>query len=156
MWWNISKDPCFLHSILNPCNEWESDFAAWQEGRRKDIERAICVLQTQSHIIALPSRLWNKGVMRIIMYCCVIINNMVVTDELPLVPLESGNLKQDSIDVGESVEHCFVQNNVTPNRPIPGTISAICATHTYLHSVKEYMNTPLLDNNLICSEWRRK
>lgn len=39
----------------------------------------------------------------------------------------------------EDVEYCFQRSG--DNRPIPGTISSICATNTYLHNKTEYMKT---------------
>lgn len=54
----------------NPDTVDESYFATRQEGRRKDIERSIGVLQTKFQIIALPHRLWRKSIMQTIMYSC--------------------------------------------------------------------------------------
>lgn len=144
------KWPCFVHSILNPSGDDESYYAGRQEGRRKDIERAFGVLQAKYHIVALPSRLWKKSDMTTVMYCCLILHNMVVNEKRPLVELESRE-RTHHIRVTDDVECCFVRDP-TENRPIRGTIAAVCATQQYMNSILEYMNTRRLIYSKIVSE----
>lgn len=136
------KYPCFLHSVLNPCTKDEKYFAAVQEGRRKDIERAFGVLQAKFHIVAVPSRLWKKEDMCTIMYCCVILHNMVVSQQRALVRLNSEEKSgSNGIDVDGDIEHCFIRNDRAGPAVVPGSIAAMCSTHEYLHSARDYMAT---------------
>ena len=90
------KAPFFFHYILNPSVEDDCYFARWQEGRRKDIERNIGVLQEKFHIVSLPSCLWRNTDMTTVIYACVILHNMIVSGKRPLVPLERRKLLQGS------------------------------------------------------------
>ena len=49
--------PCFLHSMSEPANLIQKLLAKCQEAFRKEVERALGVLQATFHIIAYPSRL---------------------------------------------------------------------------------------------------
>ena len=55
------------------------------------MERCFRVLQSKFHIIALPSRLWKQAEMKTIMYCCVILHNMVAEEKRPVVEIEEGS-----------------------------------------------------------------
>ncbi|KAL5177670.1 Protein ALP1-like [Glycine soja] len=56
-------------------------FAQRQESVRKDVERAFGVLQSRFAIIRGPSRFWDAGKMKNIIYACIILHNMIVEDE---------------------------------------------------------------------------
>ena len=56
-------------------------FAAKQEGRRKDVERAFGVLQSRWHILSIPCRLWRVVDMNRIMKACIILHNMIIEDK---------------------------------------------------------------------------
>ncbi|XP_058783265.1 uncharacterized protein LOC131657937 [Vicia villosa] len=73
--------PTFVKSIRLPQSEPDKLFAKFQEGCRKDIERAFGVLQARFKIIREPARLWDIADLGIIMRLCIILHNMIVEDE---------------------------------------------------------------------------
>ncbi|KAK2353814.1 hypothetical protein QL285_091400 [Trifolium repens] len=73
--------PTFVKSIRLPQSEPDKLFAKYQEGCRKDIERAFGVLQARFKIIREPARLWDIADLSIIMRSCIILHNMIVEDE---------------------------------------------------------------------------
>ncbi|XP_058781834.1 uncharacterized protein LOC131656071 [Vicia villosa] len=73
--------PTFVKSIRLPQSEPDKLFAKFQEGCRKDIERAFGVLQARFKIIREPARLWDIADLGIIMRSCIILHNMIVEDE---------------------------------------------------------------------------
>ncbi|GJS64320.1 ALP1-like protein isoform X1 [Tanacetum coccineum] len=52
-----------------------------QESSRKDIERAFGVLQGRWGIIRQPARAFEINALKRIMYCCVMLHNMILEDE---------------------------------------------------------------------------
>ncbi|XP_057789597.1 uncharacterized protein LOC131006454 [Salvia miltiorrhiza] len=52
-----------------------------QEPARKDIERAVGVLQARWAIIKGPPRLWSKEELSDIMFTCIHLHNMIIQDE---------------------------------------------------------------------------
>ncbi|XP_042028659.1 uncharacterized protein LOC121775702 [Salvia splendens] len=56
-------------------------FAMKQEACKKDLERAIGVLQARFTIVVGPVRDWDKEALRDIMITCIILHNMIVEDE---------------------------------------------------------------------------
>ncbi|XP_058779219.1 uncharacterized protein LOC131653155 [Vicia villosa] len=73
--------PTFVKSIRLPQSEPDKLFAKFQEGYRKDIERAFGMLQARFKIIREPARLWDIADLGIIMRSCIILHNMIVEDE---------------------------------------------------------------------------
>uniref|UniRef100_A0A0D3B850 DDE Tnp4 domain-containing protein n=1 Tax=Brassica oleracea var. oleracea TaxID=109376 RepID=A0A0D3B850_BRAOL len=73
--------PTFVKSIRLPQSEPDKLFAKYQEGCRKDIERAFGVLQARFKIIREPARMWDIADLAIIMRSCIILHNMIVEDE---------------------------------------------------------------------------
>lgn len=73
--------PTFVKSIRLPQSEPDKLFAKYQEGCRKDIERAFGVLQARFKIIREPARLWDIDDLALIMRSCIILHNMIVEDE---------------------------------------------------------------------------
>ena len=59
--------PTFVKSIRLPQSEPDKLFAKYQEGCRKDIERAFGVLHARFKIIRVPARLWEIEDLGIIM-----------------------------------------------------------------------------------------
>ena len=60
-----------------------------QEACRKDIERAFGVLQARFAIVRGPARFWDKKSLCNIMKACIVLHNMIITDErdLNLLPI---------------------------------------------------------------------
>ncbi|GKA65442.1 ALP1-like protein [Tanacetum coccineum] len=56
-------------------------FKRVQEAARKDIERAFGVLQGRWGIIRQPARAMQINILKRIMYCCIILHNMILKDE---------------------------------------------------------------------------
>ncbi|XP_058774200.1 uncharacterized protein LOC131648464 [Vicia villosa] len=73
--------PAFVKSIRLPQSEPDKLFAKYQEGCRKDIERAFGVLQARFKIIREPVHLWDITDLALIMRSCIILHNMIVEDE---------------------------------------------------------------------------
>ncbi|XP_057760075.1 uncharacterized protein LOC130980406 [Arachis stenosperma] len=81
----LDRSPVF-DDILNdrapkPQGEKLKLFAQYQEGQRKDVERAFGVLQARFTIIRGPARFWKKKKLANIMRACIILHNMIVEDE---------------------------------------------------------------------------
>ncbi|CAM8996354.1 unnamed protein product [Rhodiola kirilowii] len=84
----------FVKTIPRPQWEKRKLFAKYQEGQRKDVERAFGVLQSRFAIIRGPARFWDKRDLARIMRACIILHNMIVEDErntyaTPFGPLPS-------------------------------------------------------------------
>ncbi|GKE58840.1 ALP1-like protein isoform X1, partial [Tanacetum coccineum] len=56
-------------------------FKKVQESARKDIERAFGVLQDRWGIITQPVRAYQINTIKRIMYCCIILHNMILDDQ---------------------------------------------------------------------------
>ncbi|GKC28408.1 ALP1-like protein isoform X1 [Tanacetum coccineum] len=57
------------------------EFKTVQESARKDIERAFGVLQGRWGIIRQLARAMQINILKRIMYCCIILHNMILEDE---------------------------------------------------------------------------
>ncbi|XP_048491558.1 uncharacterized protein LOC104882934 [Beta vulgaris subsp. vulgaris] len=75
--------PVFVKSIprANMLLEKRKLFSQYQEGARKDIERAFGVLQKRFAIVCNPVRLRDKTEVGDIMKACIILHNMIIEDE---------------------------------------------------------------------------
>lgn len=79
--------PVLIKSIQYPGDAATGFFAKRQESARKDIERTFGILQARWSIIKQPGRLWKMCNLREIMYCCIILHNMVVEARLEKDPI---------------------------------------------------------------------
>ncbi|KAJ0485260.1 putative harbinger transposase-derived protein [Helianthus annuus] len=70
-----------VKTIPHPTDDKRKKFAKFQEGARKDIERAFGVLQKKWHIISIPARSQTPRRLRHIIYACIILHNMIIEDE---------------------------------------------------------------------------
>ncbi len=70
----------FVKPYSASTDEKRQQFTRMQESVRKDVERAFGVLQSRWRVIATPSRYWYMPVMEDIMYCCIILQNMIVEE----------------------------------------------------------------------------
>jgi len=77
----IQNGPLLFKQIHDPRGPKKKLFAMKQETCRKDVEPAFEVLHSRLAIVAEPSRLWNKTVLRDIMTSCIIMHNMIIEDE---------------------------------------------------------------------------
>ncbi|KAK2654937.1 hypothetical protein Ddye_007989 [Dipteronia dyeriana] len=70
----------FVQTIHDPRGP-KKKIAMKQEACRKDVERAFGVLQPRFAIVAGPTRFWHKHILHNLMTTCIIIHNMIITDE---------------------------------------------------------------------------
>lgn len=133
------KYPCFLHSVLNPATREELYFAARQEERRKDVERAFVALQEKFHVLAVSCKLWSVSNKRKPMYYYVLLHNKVVDEKRSLIGMPSDGRTADVL-CSENMDCCFERHDINRSRVVPGYIAAICAAERYLRSASENMN----------------
>jgi hypothetical protein len=72
----------FVRGFKAPTYDDEIRFTAWQEGARKDIERAFGVLQCKWKAIAFPIHSMDLGSISKLMGTCLILHNMAVSDRV--------------------------------------------------------------------------
>jgi len=82
----------FIKSISQPMGNKNKYFAKAQEVARKDVERAFGVLQSRFTIVRGPSRVWDTETLENIMKACVIMHNMIIEDEEPLIPMSASSM----------------------------------------------------------------
>lgn len=68
----------FANAIKHPTTENEKFYNQRQKSIRKDIERAFGALKKRFGMLQKPCRLQSEDAMYNIMYCCIIIHNMVI------------------------------------------------------------------------------
>jgi hypothetical protein len=78
----------FVKSIPMAQTQKHKLFAEYQEGARKDVERAFGVLQARWSILRHLARLYDRGDLHNIMIACIYLHNMIVHDEKE----EAGNI----------------------------------------------------------------
>jgi hypothetical protein len=71
---------CFVQPLRPPQGEKKEHFSKMQAALRKDVERAFGVLQARWEIVKNPVRQWDLDTISNIMYCCIILHNMIVQD----------------------------------------------------------------------------
>ncbi|GJW40512.1 ALP1-like protein isoform X1 [Tanacetum coccineum] len=71
----------FVKSFSVARDEKSLKFKRVQEAARKDIERAFGVLQGRWGIIRQPARAYQINMLKKIMYCCIMLHNMILEDE---------------------------------------------------------------------------
>ena len=69
-----------VKSFKCPMEPKTTKFKRYQEAARKDVERAFGVLQGRWQIIEQDARPFSINKIKRIMYCCVILHNMIVED----------------------------------------------------------------------------
>lgn len=74
--------PVLIKTISNPQDAASKYFSHLQEAAQKDIECAFGVLQACWKILTAPCRLWSTHDLRNIMYCCIILHNMIVEERM--------------------------------------------------------------------------
>ena len=70
----------FIKSVRYPVDEIESLFAECHEAARKDVERAFGVLVLRFMILQHPIRMWYLDDICNLLYCCIILHNMIVEE----------------------------------------------------------------------------
>ncbi|KAG7369994.1 plant transposon protein [Nitzschia inconspicua] len=72
----------FVKSFKFPASPEEKAYAGWQEGARKDIERAFGVLKTQWQFLARPIQLHTPNLIAMRASACFILHNMLQSDRV--------------------------------------------------------------------------
>ena len=72
----------FVRGIKEPIDPTEKIFTAWQEGARKDIERAFGVLQAKYQFISRPMQLMDLESIANRVTCCLLLHNIGVADRV--------------------------------------------------------------------------
>ena len=68
----------FLLTVSDPVHLIDCIFGAWQEARRKDIERAFGVCQRKFHCVVRPFEKWDDNRIAEVVLCCILLHNMMV------------------------------------------------------------------------------
>lgn len=84
-------------------------FAGWQESARKDIERAFGVIQRKFHVLVKPMELWHTRDITSVVYCCIVLHNMMVEKRVEDNELEMANWYENVVD--ENEDGVFVEGN---------------------------------------------
>ncbi len=72
----------FVRTINPPITQEEKNFSTWQEGARKDIERAFGVLQCRFKAMCTPIQSLHMEGATNLTACCIILHNMGVSDRI--------------------------------------------------------------------------
>ncbi|ETP33363.1 hypothetical protein F442_18106 [Phytophthora nicotianae P10297] len=68
----------FISAYTEPEERSKKAFTTAHEAIRKDVECAFGILKSRFGVLAVPSRLWYEDQMKYVIYCCVILHNMVI------------------------------------------------------------------------------
>ena len=72
----------FMRGVKEPLTVPESRYTTWQEGARKDVERAFGVLQCRWKAVAAPLHFLDPKYIGKMVSCCIILHNMGVSDRV--------------------------------------------------------------------------
>ncbi|XP_022024868.1 putative nuclease HARBI1 [Helianthus annuus] len=70
-----------VKTIPYPEDEKRKKFTKRQEAARKDIERAFGVIQKKWAVLEQPARAFTPKRLRLCMYACILLHNMIIEDE---------------------------------------------------------------------------
>ncbi|XP_022023636.1 uncharacterized protein LOC110923891 [Helianthus annuus] len=78
IYWEHSNSVKTFSEMLDVKRQY---FKKLQESSQKDIERCFRVLQQRWQFIRNPCRMWDKEKIRMVMYACIIMRNMIIEDD---------------------------------------------------------------------------
>ncbi|GJU48963.1 ALP1-like protein [Tanacetum coccineum] len=107
----------FVKTFSVTRDEKNLKFKRVQEAARKDIERAFRVLQSHWGIIRQPARAMQINTLKRIMYCCIILHNMILEDEGFEVNLRDVFVNPAPNIVRDWVERCDLHVRKTKELP---------------------------------------
>ena len=117
-----------MKTLNNPQDPKRVLHAQRQEAARKDVERAFGVPQARFNIVKNLARLWYTKNIANIMYTCVILHNMIIADEGPMV----ANF-YDEVEAGSSTARSLPRRGVhTTVRERIKTRHTMCDTKTHI------------------------
>ncbi|XP_073353886.1 uncharacterized protein [Aegilops tauschii subsp. strangulata] len=126
----------FVKTISNSQGEKRKRFAQIQESAKKDVERALGVLQPRWGIVRNPALSWDERKLWEVMTSCVIMHNMIVEDE-----------RDESIfDQGFD----YQGENVEPLHQEPATFEQFAQFHRELRDWHTHLD---LQNDLVEHVW---
>ena len=143
---------CFVKTIAAPIGEIEKNFSKAQAALRKDVERAFGVLQARFAIVARPVKFWTLGKISDVMKCCVILHNMIVTDDQETGRSTSFSCYQVSHGVGREEMHRAKFTRIPTNEREQHRASFL-SRFKDVQSASEHAG---LRNNLMKHLWERR
>ena len=96
----------FVKNIQQPVNDNEKSYNGWQEGARKDIERAFGVLQNKFRLLKKDVENWYLDDIKDIVMCVVLLHNMMVK-----VRMERG--EDESMAWYDEIDNTMEDENTT-------------------------------------------
>jgi len=99
----------FVKTCAVPMNRHQSDYAAWQEGSRKMIERAFGILQQKFQALCGPVELFYVDDIADIVGACLILHNMMVEQRIERNELEHLAI-YDSVTLDENNDREALQH----------------------------------------------
>ena len=111
-----------MKAFANLVTPAQIKFTQLQESCRKDIERAFGVLKIRFNILRHPLRYWTIEKVRNVVYCCVILHNMVIK----MQPEDEDELRMDFLaDEPENAAENVARNNIDKHYENDNTLSQI-------------------------------
>nr|GEW88491.1 protein ALP1-like isoform X1 [Tanacetum cinerariifolium] len=95
----------FVKTFSIAMDEKTLKFKRVQESARKDIERAFGVLQGRWGIIRQPTRALQIDTLKRIMYCCIILHNMILQSE----KFELSNFKDMFVNPETNMQRTWIE-----------------------------------------------
>lgn len=88
-----------------------------QEAARKCVERAFGILVAKFHILKNPIRNWQMDDIKNILYCCIILHNMVVAERRTAIHDNNIEMEQneEQNDIVNMTMFGFEEQNFDPN-----------------------------------------
>ena len=74
----------FVNTIQEPVGRNASTYVRWQESARKDVERALGVLQRKFQVLVRKTELWYIGDITNVVNCCICLHNMMVANRMAM------------------------------------------------------------------------
>ncbi|XP_022032320.1 uncharacterized protein LOC110933403 [Helianthus annuus] len=108
-----------VKTISFPDDEKRKKFANRQEAARKDIERCFGVLQKKWAIIQQPARAFTPKRLRLCMYVCLLLHNMIIEDECRAI-----------CEYDENASY----RNTVPVDPTQQDLNSFALTNDYTHA----------------------
>jgi len=96
--------------VKHPSNRREKKFTSWQEGARKDVERAFGVLKNTWQFLDRPILLHDLENISNRVVCCLLLHNILVTDRTMREESPSYNYRErydpskGTLDISDEVE----------------------------------------------------
>jgi hypothetical protein len=122
----------FVRGYKEPVTDDEKAFTSWQEGARKDVERAFGVFQCKFKAVANPIHIIDPKKIGVMVRACLILHNMGVSDRV-MGDVERrydpGSVEQDEeeVPIAEGVEVGGEDNNHVPAPLVGPNVRVVAA-----------------------------